>query len=32
MLANVTTVLGLPELCAPFWEAKHASAEPAAGA
>jgi AcrR family transcriptional regulator len=32
MLANVTTVLGLPDLCAPLWAAKHVSGEPAAGA
>ncbi|MGP8160308.1 MAG: TetR/AcrR family transcriptional regulator [Candidatus Dormibacteria bacterium] len=25
MLANVTTVLGLPELCTPLWEEKHRS-------
>jgi AcrR family transcriptional regulator len=27
MLANVTTVLGLPELCAPLWVAKHRGAD-----
>jgi AcrR family transcriptional regulator len=32
MLANVTTVLGLPDLCTPLWEVKHASGEPAPGA
>ena len=31
MLANVVTVLGLPELCAPLWETKHATADSAAG-
>jgi hypothetical protein len=30
MLANVTTVLGLPELCAALWEAKHATVNSAA--
>ncbi|MGD1052998.1 MAG: helix-turn-helix domain-containing protein [Candidatus Dormibacteria bacterium] len=27
MLANITTVLGIPELCAPLWEAKHGGAD-----
>jgi len=27
MLANVTTVLGIPELCAPLWEEKHGAAD-----
>jgi AcrR family transcriptional regulator len=34
MLANVTTALGLPEICDPLWEAKEAAqgAQPAASA
>jgi AcrR family transcriptional regulator len=31
MLANVATVLGLPELCAAFWEEKHTSMQHAGG-
>jgi hypothetical protein len=27
MIANVTTVLGIPELCAPLWEEKHGGAD-----
>ena len=27
MLANVTTVLGIPELCASLWEDKHEGAD-----
>jgi hypothetical protein len=27
MLANVTTVLGIPELCAPLWEEKHGAVD-----
>ena len=30
MLANVATVLGLPELCVPFWDEKHTSMDHAA--